>query len=175
MATRLFGSAVAGFAVDHLLVETREALAVQIYVCVELDSAAKSYRLSVAASGGADVERELASGHARSLNFCPDRIPWSYQVRDLLIACGLQGKTLRHAPDAIVGVCSAAVHADATLLEVNPLALLEDGTPIAIGVLMSVDESALHRHPEFAARALPHVDQLLRPLHPMGNGCRCAQ
>ena len=39
-------------------------------------------------------------------------------------------------------------------------------TAVAVGVLASLDESALGRQPDLAARALPHVDQLLRPLTP---------
>jgi len=52
------------------------------------------------------------------------------------------------------------------LLEINPLALLEDGAPVVVGVLASLDESAFGRQPRLAPRALPHVDQLLRPLTP---------
>lgn len=162
-ATRLLHTTIAGFPVRELLVEARETLVMELYVAVELDSAARAYRLTVAAQGGANVERALSGGAGRSLHFHPDALPWAWQVRDLLIDCGVPGYALRHAPEAIVGICRAALAADATLLEVNPLGLREDATPVAIGVLASLDESALYRQPDLAPRAVAKVDQLLRP------------
>jgi succinyl-CoA synthetase beta subunit/citryl-CoA synthetase large subunit len=163
VAEQVLGTTVAGFEVREVLVEACERLTQEIYASVELDTAAKAYRLTVAAKGGANVERQLADGAGRSVRFHPRALPWAYQVRDLLIDCGLSGETLRHAPDAIVAICRAAVAADLTLLEVNPIGLRADSTTCAIGVLASLDESALHRQPDLAARAIPKVDQLLRP------------
>jgi succinyl-CoA synthetase beta subunit len=162
-AHALLHATIAGFAVDAILVERRERLATEIYAAVELDGHARAYRLTVAAAGGANVERELAQGRGRTLHFHPHAVPFAYQVRDLLIACGIEGAPLRHVPDAIAGACRAAIAADLTLLEVNPVGVRDDATACVIGVLGAIDESALPRQRELAAHAVPHVDQLLRP------------
>jgi succinyl-CoA synthetase beta subunit len=165
-AAELLGSGVGGFEVREILVERRETLRAEIYVSVSLDSSAKAYRLTVCADGGAGVEATLARGAGRSMTFRPANVPWAHEVRALMIEGGIRGVALRHCPDAIVRLCRAAVRFDLLLLEINPLALLDDGTAMAVGVLASLDESALERQPKLAARALQHVDQLLRPLTP---------
>ena len=159
----LLGATIAGFEVGEVLVEARERIARELYASVTLDASARGYRLTVAAHGGADVEQRLAGGAGASLPFHPRRAPSAWQVRDLLIACGVPSEALRYAPAAIAAICDAAIAADATLLEVNPVGLTDDGRPIAIGVLASLDDSALARQPELASRALRKVDQLLRP------------
>jgi succinyl-CoA synthetase beta subunit/citryl-CoA synthetase large subunit len=164
LADQLFHRSIAGFVVTEVLVEHRESVVSEIYVCVRLDGAEKSYALSVSAQGGVDVEAALSAGEASLLWFNADAVPAEYSVRDLLIAGGIRGIALREAPSAIVAICRTALECDATMLEINPLGLTEAGTCYALGVLATVDESALYRHPHFADRALLRVDQLLRPL-----------
>jgi succinyl-CoA synthetase beta subunit len=166
MAKRLLGSTIAGFNVREVLVERREQLAAELYAAVALDGPAKAYRLTVAAAGGDGVEERLGRGAARSLTFRPGQPPRGWQIRDLLAACGVEGAALRHAPDAIERLARASLACDATLFEVNPLGIGNDDAPRAIGVLAAIDESALSRQPALAARAIPHVEQLLRPRTP---------
>lgn len=166
MAKRLIGSTIAGFTVTEVLVERHERLAEELYAAVALDGPAKAYRLTVSGAGGAGVEERLARGVARSVTFRPDDPPRAWQVRDLLVACGVDGAALRHAPDAIARLSRASLACDATLFEVNPLGIGDDGAACAIGVLAAIDESALPRQRALASRAIPHVEQLLRPRTP---------
>lgn len=164
VAARMLGATIAGFEVCNVLVEVREDIVAEIYVAVQLHGPTKAFRLTVARKGGVNVEAALARGAGHVLDFHVHAPPWPHQVRALLLRCGVRGDELRQVPDAIVGICRAALDIDATLLEVNPLGVLADATACAIGVLVSVDESALYRHPDLAQRAVQRVDQLLRPL-----------
>ncbi|MFP4536666.1 MAG: succinate--CoA ligase subunit beta [Dichotomicrobium sp.] len=48
-------------------------------------------------------------------------------------------------------LADTAIELDATLLEINPLAVLPDGRLIAVDVKMTIDDNALFRHPDLAA------------------------
>ena len=165
-AAQLLGSTIAGFPVRQVLVEACETLVAQVYASVALYGPTKSYRLTVARRGGEDVESEIGSGAACTFDFNPRALPWPHQICDLLLDCGIEGVGLRSLPGAITKLCACALAADATLIEVNPIGLLPDATACAIGVLASVDESALYRQPLHAEHAIARVEQLLRPLTP---------
>ena len=78
-----------------------------------------------------------------------------YQVRDVLAAAGLPRKS--YAGRALDAMVRAAwrlyLESDATLIEVNPLALTQDGVVVCLDSKVTVDDSALFRHPDFAALA----------------------
>ncbi len=78
-----------------------------------------------------------------------------YQVRDVLAAAGLPRKSF--AGRSLWAVVHAAwrlyLETDATLLEVNPLALTPDGAVVCLDSKVTIDDSALFRHPDYAAIA----------------------
>ena len=57
----------------------------------------------------------------------------------------------------MAGITKAFVELDASLIEINPLAVTEDGRLIAVDVKMGFDDNALFRHPE--VDALRDVDE----------------
>ncbi len=53
--------------------------------------------------------------------------------------------------DVIGALVKAYFDTDARLIEINPLALMDDGSAVAIDAKMVLDDNALFRHPEFEA------------------------
>ena len=62
---------------------------------------------------------------------------------------GLSGETADAVATAMAAVYKAFLENDASLIEINPLAVTEAGDLFALDVKMIVDDNAIYRHPEF--------------------------
>ena len=82
--------------------------------------------------------------------------PWA--AVDIWLRAGLAGRQLPTVAALTCRLYQAFSDADALTLEVNPLALAADGSVHIVGAMMSVDENALFRQPQWiSSRApLPH-------------------
>ena len=72
-------------------------------------------------------------------------------TRSLSKVLGFTGSTVEKAADFFQKLYRVFVDNDASLVEVNPFALLSDGSLLALDAKMTFDDNALWRHPEFEA------------------------
>src|SRR5690606_21697754 len=72
--------------------------------------------------------------------------------------CGVDTALLPGLDDLSARLYEAFTSADATLLEVNPIAVDAHGNLSAVGAMMAIDEHALFRHPQWA---IPEDDENL--------------
>jgi len=72
----------------------------------------------------------------------------AYQTRKLAFALGLKGQQIAQASRLMNAVYQAFVATDASLVEINPLIVTEDGTLLALDAKMNFDDNALYRHPD---------------------------
>jgi succinyl-CoA synthetase beta subunit len=72
-----------------------------------------------------------------------------FQTRKLAFALGLQGPQVAKASKVMSAVYNAFTATDASLVEINPLIITEDGNVLALDAKMTFDDNALFRHPEF--------------------------
>ena len=70
----------------------------------------------------------------------------AYQTRKLAFALGLQGPQVAQATKLMTAVYDAFVATDASLIEVNPLIVTEEGNLLALDAKMNFDDNALYRH-----------------------------
>src|SRR5690625_6039454 len=68
------------------------------------------------------------------------------QARDLAFALGFEGETFKQATRFITALYRAYQETDASLAEINPLVLTEQGDVVAIDAKFSLDSNALFRH-----------------------------
>jgi succinyl-CoA synthetase beta subunit len=73
----------------------------------------------------------------------------AYQTRQLAFALGLRGPQVAAAGKMMTALYHAYIASDASLLEINPLIVTEDGSLLALDAKMNFDDNALYRHPEF--------------------------
>ncbi|MGH3914428.1 MAG: ATP-grasp domain-containing protein, partial [Pseudonocardiaceae bacterium] len=73
-----------------------------------------------------------------------------FQAREIAFALGLAPAQIAPVVRLFRGAYRAFRDLDATLLEINPLAVTRDGALVALDAKMSFDDSALFRHPEIA-------------------------
>jgi succinyl-CoA synthetase beta subunit/citryl-CoA synthetase large subunit len=77
---------------------------------------------------------------------------------------GLTGGSLQKASTVLWKLYSVFQKYDATLLEINPLALTTGGECVAAAALMGIEDDALYRQPELADRVEVGSDRAWRPL-----------
>jgi succinyl-CoA synthetase beta subunit len=145
-------SGAEGKLVRRVWVEEGTDIAKELYLAVVLDRAAERLAVMASPHGGMDIE-EVAASHPDSIfttRVEPAQALWPYQARRLLFGCGLEAKQVNQGVGLIQGLVRLAWEKEATLAEINPLALTGDGRLVALDAKMNFDDSALKRHPEIA-------------------------
>ncbi|HEX2456896.1 MAG TPA: ADP-forming succinate--CoA ligase subunit beta [Vicinamibacterales bacterium] len=139
-----------GQKVGRVLVEQGLAIKRELYLGLVIDRATERPVLMVSREGGVEIEKVAAE--------TPDRIVKAaihpgiglspYQTRKLAFALGLEGPQVAQAGKFMSAVWDAFKSTDASLIEINPLIVTEDGSLIALDAKMNFDDNALYRHTE---------------------------
>ncbi len=153
IAADILGMDIRGHTVRCVLVERAAAISRELYLGVVLDRAARWPTVMGCSRGGIDIE-QVAAEDPTAIRYEPVH-PLiglqAYQARRLALDLGLTGAQLRSFTDIASRLYRVYESLDATLVEVNPLAVLQDGTLVALDAKINLDDSALFRHPELAA------------------------
>lgn len=142
-----------GWLVKRVLVEGAARPVRNIHVSLLVDPSAGGIVLIGGASGGGDVETRARSGGAtleRLSLGAGDSFPVS-DVAVLAARLGLRGDQQAAFSNLVEGLLRAFVELDASLIEINPLAVAPDGSLLALDAKMTIDDSALFRQPVLAA------------------------
>jgi succinyl-CoA synthetase beta subunit len=75
----------------------------------------------------------------------------AFQTRRIVKGLGLDGKAARQAQQMLAALCRLFREKDASLVEINPLVLTEDGALYALDAKLQFDDNALYRHEDVAA------------------------
>ncbi len=154
-----------GLAVRRLLVEEAVAVRSEFYLGAAVDRRRSAVTLLASSRGGVEIEDTARTDPSAVLreDIDPAAGLRPFQARRLAFAFGLDGDSLIEAAAAMTGLVRALLEIDATLVEVNPLALTEDGRLPALDAKIVLDDNALYRHPEFQPAADdPDADPLER-------------
>ena len=147
-AERMLSEGFGGRKVTRVLVEERLAIAREFYAAILLDRSTGTDLAMVAAEGGIDIE-ELARTRPeaiRRLHIDPEIGMHPYHLRALTGALPPESRDL--VENVLAGLYDVLTKEDATLVEVNPLVLLEDGRVFALDAKVTIDDNALFRQPE---------------------------
>ena len=150
-AARMLGTDFKGHPVTQVLCEELLPIAQEYYTSILLDRSTGDYLAMMTAEGGMDIE-ELARTRPEALRRVHvDAMLGmrAYHVRDLT-GC-LPSEAREGAGDALRRMYALLQEQDATLVEINPLVLLEDGRVIALDAKVTVDDNALYRHDDIEA------------------------
>jgi succinyl-CoA synthetase beta subunit len=164
IAAELLGTTVEGHVVESVLVEERVDIAAELYLAVTLDKSRRSIVLLASSEGGVDVEDvALAADRFSSRDIDPWGRVFAYELRELWRAAGVHQLLVGSLIQPTRRAVAAFVDADAMLLELNPLAVVEGSTePVAVGALLELDDPALARQPLLGPVA-KHVTGRWRP------------
>jgi succinyl-CoA synthetase beta subunit len=150
-ARRMLSQGFRGTPVTRVLVEKLVDIAEQFYAAITLDRGTGRYLAMVSSEGGMDIEEIARERPAaiRRRQIDPVIGAKDYQVRYL--GGHLPDAARSGTADALRKMYDVVVDADATLVEINPLCLLKDGSVVALDSKVTVDDNALFRQPELAA------------------------
>jgi succinyl-CoA synthetase beta subunit len=150
-AARMLGSDFKGHAVTQVLVEELLPIAAEFYTSILLDRSTGGYLAMMTAEGGMDIET-LASERPEALrrvHIDPALGLRAWHVRELT---GTLPPGAREGAGEVLGkLWELLRERDATLVEVNPLVQLEDGSVVALDAKVTVDDNASFRHPDIEA------------------------
>ena len=143
-----------GKTVYRVYVEGAVTIKREIYLGLVLDR--KSERVMVVASsaGGMEIE-EIAEREPKSIirSVVEPAVGMpAFQAREIAFGLGLDPALIQQAVTTILGCYKAFEELDATMVEINPLAVTEDNRLVALDAKISFDDNALFR--------LPHIAEL---------------
>jgi succinyl-CoA synthetase beta subunit len=105
------------------------------------------------AEGGVDIEEVAATKPEAIVKVPVNPLVGlrSYHVNQLVYGAGFDERARKGAAELLARLYDVFVAADCMLVEVNPLVLTGDGQVVALDGKVSLDDSALARHPDLEA------------------------
>ena len=151
-AEAILGLDIKGHIVKRVMVAQGARIAQEFYFSVLLDRANRSYLSLCSVEGGMEIE-ELAVERPEALaRIEVDPIVGIdlAKATEIAIAGHFPAELVDKVAPVLVKLYEVYKGEDATLVEVNPLVLTEDGDIVALDGKVSLDENAGFRHPNHA-------------------------
>jgi malate-CoA ligase subunit beta len=141
-----------GKLVSRLYVEPAVTWRRELYLGFVLDRKTERVMVVASSAGGMEIE-EIAHEQPETLIRIavePAVGMQAFQARELAFALGLEAGQIAPAVATILGCYRAFRELDATMVEINPLIVTEEGKMLCLDAKMSFDDNALFRRPQIA-------------------------
>ncbi len=141
-----------GKVVYRLYVEEAVRIKRELYLGLVLDRKSERIMVVASAAGGMEIE-EIAEQRPDSIirpSVDPAGGMLPVQAREVAFGLGLEPGQISQATQAILGCYRAFRDLDATMVEINPLIVTEDGQVIALDAKMTFDDNAMFRRPNIS-------------------------
>ena len=140
-------SGPAGQPINLVLVDSAAQIAHELYLGAVVDRAAKRVTFMASRAGGMDIEDVAASTPEKIFTASIDPVlgVQDYQCRRLGFALDLDDKQRKQLTTILKGLYRLFNDKDLSLVEINPLAILGDGSLAALDGKINVDDNALYR------------------------------
>lgn len=150
----ILGMDIKGLTVNKVLVTKAVDIDAgqEYYVGMIVDRNVQSFTLMACAEGGMEIE-ELAAERPEAIikhRVDPVKGLRPYEARQVAIKAGFKGH-LNKIADMMVKMADAALKRDAVLVEINPLFIDADGTPLALDTKFEIDDNAMYRHDDISS------------------------
>ncbi|NQX29721.1 ADP-forming succinate--CoA ligase subunit beta [Microbacteriaceae bacterium VKM Ac-2854] len=152
-AKAILGLDIKGHVVKRLMIAGGARIAQEFYFSVLLDRANRSYLSLTSYEGGMEIE-QLAVERPEALarvEVVPGEGIDLAKATEIAIAAKFPEELVPKVAPVIVKLYEVYKGEDATLVEVNPLVLTEEGDIVALDGKVSLDENAGFRHPNHEA------------------------
>ena len=150
VASAILGLDIRGHTVRKVLVAPAVDIAQEFYLGVTLDRARRQNVVMASAEGGVDIEEVARERPERIVRTLVDPFLGlhAWQARQIAFALGLAADRVPGFVTMARQLYDAFLKEDATLAEINPLVLTQQGDWLALDAKMSIDDNALFRHPD---------------------------
>ncbi len=141
-----------GKGVYRLYVEAASEVEREFYLGFVLDRKSERIMVVASAAGGMEIE-EISRQQPETIirvEVEPAVGMRAFQAREIAFALDLDATLVPQAVKTILGCYQAFRDLDATMVELNPLAVVDDGTLLALDAKMAFDDNALFRRPQIS-------------------------
>ena len=144
----LLSTEVRGYRPKKILVEERIAVEQEFFTAVTYDTVAKSPLAIFSQEGGVDIEGLAACQPEkvrREYFSARGKLP-QYRAREIISDAGISGKMLIGLGSVLSILADIFLDYDATLAEINPIAITDEGKTVALDCHLEIDDDAMFRH-----------------------------
>jgi succinyl-CoA synthetase beta subunit len=140
-----------GREVRTVLIEEALKIKQEFYLGIVLDRAISRLVFMASSAGGMEIEEVAANEPEKILKETIDPAVGlqAFQARKLAFGIGLPKEVVNKAAKFMIALYCAYVDLDATLAEINPFLLTEDGELYALDAKLNFDDNALFRHKDY--------------------------
>ena len=137
-----------GQLVRRIYIEEGCDIARELYLGVLIDRGSSRVTFIASTEGGMDIEEVAQNTPEKIISVTVDPAVGfqAYHARRIAFGLGLKGNQIRLAVEFLSGIYRAFTELDASLVEINPLAVTGDGSLVALDAKMNFDDNALFRH-----------------------------
>ncbi len=139
---------IAGKAVQQIYIEEQLTVAREVYLAVLVDRSRGQVAILASAEGGVEIENTVRQRPESIVKMHVDAAAGFDRARaeGLAAEMAFEGGQRRAAVELMERLYRAFLEHDASLIEINPLAVAENGELVALDVKMTLDDNALFRH-----------------------------
>jgi succinyl-CoA synthetase beta subunit len=153
-ASDILGLDIRGHVVEKVWIERASEIAKEYYLSLTFDRGAKRPLFMFTTQGGIEIEEVAATNPGALVRLHIDVLegfqPWI--ARRVVYGGGVTDRgEQKQIADIVEQLYWCFVESDAMLAEVNPLIVTPEGQVRALDSKVTLDDSALYRHPELAA------------------------
>lgn len=147
-AERILGMLIKGLPVRKVLVDEASSIQSEIYLGITNDRQARRPIMMASAAGGMEIEEVARHTPEKIIKVHIDPLLGlhDYQAIEVASAIGLGREHWKAFIKIASGLWAAYRESDATLAEINPLAITHDNKLLALDGKMIIDDNALYRH-----------------------------
>ena len=148
LAGQVLGMDIKGHTVHRVLIDPGAQIEEEYYVSFLLDRANRSYLAMASYEGGMEIEELAVERPAALAQVAVDALSGvdEAKAREIVAAARFPDEVAGQVADVVLRLWSTFVGSDATLVEVNPLAKLADGSVKALDGKVTLDDNADFRH-----------------------------
>jgi len=161
-ANMILGMDIKGYVVEKVLVAQGVKFSSEYYVGLTIDRNTKTVLFMASSEGGVEIEEVAKDNPAAILKFTidPDLGMTPFMARKIAFALFPDFSLVKQATVLFQKLYQIFVDTDASLVEINPLVLTDDGDLLALDGKMNFDDNALFRQKEINALLEPTEDEV---------------
>ncbi len=145
-----------GLMVKRVLIEKTAKIKRELYMSITVDRKKSRPVLIASAEGGMEIEKLAQTAPEKIIVMELDPVAGleGFQARELIFRLGIAPSDPKKMGDRLKffkNCVQAFLKSDASLLEINPIAVTDKDELIALDAKIIIDDNALFRHPDFEA------------------------
>lgn len=149
-AEKIIGMTVKDLPVDKVLITKRIDIAAEYYAGITIDRESESVVLILSAAGGMDIEEVAATEPDKIRRLTLTAAPEPETLKTWLEESFPETDHVEQAVPIVLAMNRLFREKDCSLVEINPLAITDDGQLMAADAKVVLDDNAVPFHPDMA-------------------------